>query len=150
MNKTYFVESEMCDRVGFQNESDRNEMALALYEEYIYFLTMHTKNWYGSEGVLSGIAKDASSNVRTWDAYESFDVPTQVAFWDVDGDHYIGGIAYGDEIICGCCGGVVEIAEVCEFAPEGIEPIVIYNEWVDLSGDILEADEANYFYDEEG
>ena len=51
MNKTYFVESEMCDRVGFQSESDRNEMALALYEEHIYFLTMRIMNWYG-DGIM--------------------------------------------------------------------------------------------------
>ena len=44
-----------------------------------------------------------------------FEVPTQVAFWE--DNHYIGGIAYGTEIICSCCGGVVEIAEVYEFAP---------------------------------
>ena len=144
MNKTYFIESEMCDRVGFQNESDRNEMALALYEEHIYFLTMRIMNWYGHDGIFSDIEEDASSNVRTWNAYESFDVPTQVAFWDVDGDHYVGGITYGDKIICGCCGGIIEIAEVYEFAPEGIEPIVVYNEWVDLSGDILDLSEKRF------
>ena len=36
----------------------------------------------------------------------SFERPTQVAFWDVDGSHYVGGIAYGTEIICGCYGGI--------------------------------------------
>ena len=27
MNKIYFVESELCSRIQFDNESDRNEMA---------------------------------------------------------------------------------------------------------------------------
>ena len=44
-----------------------------------------------------------------------FDKPTQVRFWEdlEDGEkvkHY--GIAYHDEIICGCCGGVVEAENV--------------------------------------
>ena len=96
----------MSDRVGFQNESDRNELALALYEEHIYFLTMRIMNWY-SDGIMRGIEEDASSNVRTWNAYESFEVPTQVAFWE--GASYHAGIAYGEEIICACCCGVEEI-----------------------------------------
>lgn len=39
-----------------------------------------------------------------------FETPTQVKFWDPDGGHYTAGIAYKDEIICGCRGGVFEIA----------------------------------------
>ena len=62
-----------------------------------------------------------------------FESPTQVAFWDTDGDHYVGGIAYLDEVICGCCGGITSIEEIYEFAPEFIkEPIVEYDTWVDL------------------
>lgn len=38
-----------------------------------------------------------------------FESPTQVKFWDADGGHYTAGIAYKNEIICGCCGGVFEI-----------------------------------------
>ena len=49
--------------------------------------------------------------------YNYFEVPTQVKFWDVDGDHYIGGIAYRDKIICGCCGGIFDISEIYESAP---------------------------------
>ena len=40
-----------------------------------------------------------------------YDDPTQVKFWDADGYHWIGGVAYHDVIICGCCGGVFEITE---------------------------------------
>jgi hypothetical protein len=143
MNKTYFVESEMCDRVGFQNESDRNEMALALYEEHIYFLTMRIMNWY-SDGIMRGIEEDASSNVHTWDAYESFDVPTQVAFWDIGCDHYCAGIAYRDEIICACCGGVTELDEIYESAPYGVIPIVAYRDWIDFAYEIIGENEENF------
>ena len=36
MNKLYFVESELCPRIQFANESDRNEMALALWLRKLY------------------------------------------------------------------------------------------------------------------
>lgn len=67
-----------------------------------------------------------------------FEAPTQVMFC-VDGDHYVGGIAYHDEIICGCCGGVVSIEEVYEFAPTGVkEPVRAFDErWVDISHEII-------------
>ena len=48
-----------------------------------------------------------------------FETPTQVKFWDPDGGHYTAGIAYKDEIICGCCGGVFEIEEIIEDAKKG-------------------------------
>ena len=74
--------------------------------------------------------------------YNYFEVPTLVKFWDVDGDHYVGGIAYRDEIICGCCGGVFDISEIYESAPDTLEedPIVIPDRWVDFSHDICGAD----------
>ena len=105
---------------------------------------MRIMNWYGSEGVLSGIEEAASSNVRTWDEYESFDVPTQVAFWDVDGNHYCSGIAWHEQIICACCGGVFEIAEIYEFAPDGVEPIVAYEDWIDFKEEIIGENEKNF------
>lgn len=146
MNKSYFVESEMYPAVGFDNESDRNEMALALYEEHIYFLTMRIMNWY-SDGIIRGIKEDAYSNVFTWEEYESFDTPTQVAFFDEG--HYCAGIAYGKEIICACCGGVVEINEVYEFAPCNVEPIVVYDNWVDFCESVIGDDEADFEWEEE-
>lgn len=70
--------------------------------------------------------------------YTHFDYPTQVKFQDVDGDHWIGGIGYGNVIICGCCGGKVEIKEIYEFAPrEVVEPIQVLP-WVDISNEIME------------
>ena len=69
--------------------------------------------------------------------YTNFDVPTQVKFWDYEGAHYIGGIGYRDEIICGCCGGVFKISEIYEFAPAEVEePIVALEDWVNLEEEI--------------
>lgn len=70
--------------------------------------------------------------------YNYFDVPTQVKFWDHDGGHYMGGIGYEDRIICGCCGGIFEISEIYEFAPEHHikEPIIAFEDWVDISDEI--------------
>lgn len=70
--------------------------------------------------------------------YDYFEVPTQVKFWDIGGDHYIGGIAYRNEIICGCCGSIFDINEIYESAPDTLkeDPIVVYDSWVDISNEI--------------
>lgn len=67
--------------------------------------------------------------------YNYFEVPTQVKFWD---GRYTGGIAYRDEIICGCCGGIFRISDVYEVAPDTLkeDPIVIPDRWVDFSHEI--------------
>lgn len=67
--------------------------------------------------------------------YNYFETPTQVKFWD---GCYIGGIAYRDEIICGCCGGIFKISDVYEVAPDTLDndPIVVYKGWVGLSSEI--------------
>ena len=53
--------------------------------------------------------------------YNYFEIPTQVKFWDDHSGHYIGGSAYRDEIICGCCGTVFRISEIYEVAPDGLK-----------------------------
>ena len=74
--------------------------------------------------------------------YNYFSVPTQVKFWDDCGERYFGGIAYRDEIICGCCGINFDISEIYESAPDTLkeDPIVIPDRWVDFSHDICGAD----------
>lgn len=67
---------------------------------------------------------------------KKFTVPTQVRFWDYDNRKYMGGIAYGNEVICGCCGGTFLIDEIYEFAPEGVDPLTAYDYWVDISEEI--------------
>lgn len=70
--------------------------------------------------------------------YDYFGVPTQVKFWDSDTGSYLGGIAYRNEIICGCCGDVFDISEIYEFAPDTLkeDPVVPYDTWVNLSSKI--------------
>lgn len=59
-----------------------------------------------------------------------FETPTQVLFKQdaetmrENGAEWFAGIAYHDEIICGCCGGIVEIEEV-----EQIQPLP----WIDIT-----------------
>ena len=63
-----------------------------------------------------------------------FEIPTQVKFWqDTETMHennadYFAGITYHDEIICGCCGGIIEINEV-----EKIETLP----WIDITEAII-------------
>ena len=62
-----------------------------------------------------------------------FDKPTMIKFKEIleDGEEYIiGGIAYCGEIICGECGGIIEIDD------EDIEIVEILS-WVDISDSIL-------------
>ena len=67
-----------------------------------------------------------------------YDTPTQVCFWDWDANEWLAGIAWGDNIICGCCGGVFEIAEIYENAPQEIKkPVVEFNYWVNFSEEIV-------------
>lgn len=67
-----------------------------------------------------------------------FDRPTQVKFWDYDNGEYVGGIAYHDIIICGCCGSTFSISEVCAYADEdGKTAIIEYEHWVNLSAEII-------------
>ena len=82
--------------------------------------------------------------------YRNFDAPTQLAYWDVDGNHYVAGIGYGTEIICGCCGAVIDIDEVYEFAPAEItNPIIPYEEWMDFTSEIIGSDTTQILLDEE-
>ena len=88
-----------------------------------------------------------------------FDEPKQVMFADPDEKgEWLVGIAYKDEIICACCGGVFEIADILEVVPEGEQAIYPYDDWVDISDEVcggcfpegfnkfeVESDEDIYF-----
>ena len=64
-----------------------------------------------------------------------YNIPTQVMFWD--SDEYVAGIAYRDEIICGCCGGIFEIETVVEIAQEEDKvPMYEFDSWVSLHDEI--------------
>ena len=77
-----------------------------------------------------------------------FEKPTQVKFVEPWQDKvvWLAGIAYRDEVICGCCGGVFEIDEIVESAKDfQIEdPIEAYDFWVDISDEII-GDEVDTF-----
>lgn len=85
-----------------------------------------------------------------------FDCPTQVKFIDFDRNigsngeeepYWLGGIAFGDKIICGCCGGTLDIQEYyedwdsfgkAEFGNyvEDDNPLVVYDYWVDINEEV--------------
>lgn len=65
-----------------------------------------------------------------------FDRPTQVIFAEPGGDGWNAGIAYKDEIICGCCGGIFEIEEIYNFNEDIDMPIHEYSDWVDIAEEI--------------
>ena len=74
-----------------------------------------------------------------------FDHPMQVKYLDQYGENeedyrYVGGIAYQDEVICGCCGGIVSIEELYEFAQDYNLPfdkvLHVYDDWLDLESEI--------------
>lgn len=69
-----------------------------------------------------------------------YDMPTQVRFFDFESKslYWIGGIAFHDVIICGCCGGTVEISELYDMAEEtGLDedPIEVLD-WTDINEEI--------------
>ena len=73
-----------------------------------------------------------------------FETPKQVLWWDNDADVYRYGIAYRNEIICSCCGGVFEIDEILEFCHERIHPVIPIN-WVDYFSDDRCSIISNYY-----
>ena len=81
----------------------------------------------------------------TKDIVPYFDKPRQVMFYDADADpsacetpYYHAGIAYKDEIICSCCGGVFPIKEVWENGIDNdAQPIFVFSEWLDIDEAIV-------------
>lgn len=69
---------------------------------------------------------------------KSYEIPTRVMFYDYLNDDLGWGIAYGNEIICACCGGIFEIDEVITQGHDrGIpNPIVVREDWKDFTKEI--------------
>ena len=67
ITKGYVVAYE-CDwyEMIFTNESDRNEMALAIYEEMVYYLWARFLNWY-DENNLREAMRVAMENMFTYE-----------------------------------------------------------------------------------
>ena len=79
-------------------------------------------------------------------------VPTQVVFYDGSDDSpiFCAGIAYKDEIICACCGGVMKISEVIADAEEdGIKTAIYdYADWCDIREAIASGEYPEEYYDD--
>ena len=70
----------------------------------------------------------------------NFERPTQVAFYNVEDNCYDAGIAYGDEIICLCCGGTIPIDELLQEVEEEVpyvKAVIIPLDWINLRGECL-------------
>ena len=66
-----------------------------------------------------------------------FDEPKQVVFADPDNEgEWLVGIAYKDEIICACCGGVFKIEDVINSVEEPEKAIFPYADWINLEYEI--------------
>ena len=67
-----------------------------------------------------------------------FDRPKQVMFFEAENQEWVVGIAYKDEIICACCGGIFNIDEGYELADDlGIERAIYpYDNWCSISEEI--------------
>ena len=69
-----------------------------------------------------------------------FERPRQVVFADPDNPgEWLCGIAYLDDIICACCGGVFSIEDVVEMAREdGVKRAIYeYSDWNDIADEIV-------------
>ena len=67
--------------------------------------------------------------------------PVQVRYWDTGLKKYVGGIAYKDFIICGCCGKACSIADIIK---EAItydillpDEAIIEMDWIDINQEII-------------
>ena len=59
-----------------------------------------------------------------------YETPTQVKWFDDLEDVWVGGIAFGNVIICGCCGNTIEL--------DNFEKgeVVEYEDWIDIEEEI--------------
>lgn len=71
---------------------------------------------------------------------KKYDIPTQVMFYDYCEDEFAWGIAYGEIIICACCGGTFNIdeviAEAYDYRGLSADKAIINHKWVDFTDEI--------------
>lgn len=65
-----------------------------------------------------------------------YETPTQVKFREKDSSFWESGIAYRDEFICACCGGITELCELAEAETSG-EIEFVELPWVNLAYEII-------------
>ena len=59
-----------------------------------------------------------------------YETPTQVKWFDDLEDVWVGGIAFGNVIICGCCGNTIELDNFEK------REVVEYEDWIDIEKEI--------------
>lgn len=59
-----------------------------------------------------------------------YEKPMQVRWFDDENKRWIGGIAYRDEIICGCCGTILKLSEFKD------SEVVEYDTWVNVEEEL--------------
>ena len=151
MAKIYFVEGELHDEMGFENEVERNEMALALVEEHAECFAMRCLNWYGETVSAEEAWEAAINSVFTWEVFQSFEKPTALAYWNAEEERYFGGIGYKEEVICGCYGDALKIEDIYASAPYDVNPIIGHpGLWPMISGCIIQSPEVNFNRDYHG
>ena len=66
-----------------------------------------------------------------------YETPTQVIWFGYLEDVWVGGIAFGNVIICGCCGNTIKL--------DNFEKgeVVEYEDWIDIEKEIR-GEDCNY------
>lgn len=69
-----------------------------------------------------------------------YDIPTQVKYREKGSNYWdVYGIAYRDELICACCGGITELEELAKAEAAGEIEFTEIPEWVNFTYEIMEA-----------
>ena len=119
------------------------ENAMDVWKEYFY----QGKGFHSAANFTYKLPKWLDDNEdekpAKLEVCKYYERPTQVKYLDVDNGcdvdkcSYVGALAYRNELICGCCGGIASIEEIYKTAREmGIDEkqvIIPFNEWCDIS-----------------
>lgn len=101
-------------------------------DDSIYYWLMWCSDEVNSRGVTEEIRQYAEEHY----SYEKDSIkkfypkPKQVKWFDNLGGVWVGGIAFGHVIICGCCGSIIEL--------DNFEKgeVVEYEDWIDIEEEI--------------
>ena len=67
--------------------------------------------------------------------------PVQVRYWDAGMKKFIGGVAYKDFIVCGCCGRTCSITDILWEAAKydnlDVDHAIIEMDWIDINQEII-------------
>lgn len=96
----------------------------------------HWLMWCSNEAVSTNVAKEIRQYAEEHYSEEKdmpkryYPKPKQVKWFDDLDGVWVGGIAFGHVIICGCCGGTIELDEF----EKG--EVVEYEDWIDIEEEI--------------